>query len=213
MYCRNARVGALVASLTLTSLIPAAPTAAQPSAAGGLVNRELRPLNDLDSTVGTLLGRLLGGTNTNGIIDRVVVTADEERKLAVAVFYTNLAGRTLSGEIRGPDDLPLREFRVGPPQTLGPGSNKADLTFELADNPAEGTKLPSVTTLRFTVSDGGVSVLARSVRLPKQWQAAVPGAQYGKLAIAPVPIGAAGQLPHDDPQVVLPPLVMPTQVA
>jgi len=198
-------------SFLLALLAGSVPDYASGQNFSGLQDKELRPLTDVQSGAQSILGGLLKDTpagsllgGTTGKIDRVVVADDRERRLAVRVTCSGLAGKQLQGELRGSNRRPQREFR--PAQaTVGPESNEVELVFEVPPSVPEGTELQSP-FLYLKVLRPGLPLpeLERAFELGKRWKVGIKPENL-VIRITPQPEGAAAQLKEEEVKVVLPP--------
>ena len=176
---------------------------------GGLEGQALRPADDLESGVQSLVGTLLGATP--GVIEKVVVTDDRPQRLVVAVTYRGLAGHRLLGELRDRERHGRPELGR-PAVTLDSADGVVELVFEPAPGAPAGAQFDiAFLRLRATRVDLPVVDLERSFRLAKSFATAVDPAQL-VVRVTPRPEGAAAQLGEQPVQIALPP-AQPAQAA
>lgn len=158
-----------------------------------LVGTTLRPVEDADALIGDLIDRLTrgGSRDQRPTIDRVLVTEDGPRRIAVTVSYTGLPNARLAGEIRGRDRRSPAQIQAGPVQ-LGAAAGQAALVFERPPDAAD-FESAYLRVIAIDPQQPSTPLLARLFALSKQWEAAGT-ASSTVVRIAPVPIGTTARL-------------------
>ena len=163
----------------------------------GLEGRELLPVSDLGSEVGSLLVGLLRGEDPpQGRIFAARVEEDGPDVLRLRVHHEGLGGYRLRGRLLDEGRHQLRRV-ASEPVMMGAGSPAAELVFRLAARGGEG-KAPVSAYLLLEVLEGrrSLSVLRRTFRLPKTWSPPT-SPQDLLIEITPVAVGRARTLPRD----------------
>lgn len=160
-----------------------------------LAGTTLQPIDDGEALVGSLIDMLTGGSrDIKPAFERVVVSEDGDRRVAVTVTYSGLANLRLEGDVHGVDRRRPPQIQARP-VALTAASGEATLVFELPAALAEGATFESA-YLRLTAVDPARSlgrVLSRVYSLPKKWLA-TPDASSTVVKVTPQPIGTAARL-------------------
>ena len=173
-------------------------------ASGELQGRELTPARDLETSLDTILGQLLGGGGqppSAGRIESVVVTEDGPARLTVSITCSaGLEGRRLRGELIGRDRRTQhQQFRTAPARVEG-GAREVQISFEPVESVAAAALADSA-FLRVSV-DGGGPDLKRVFVLNKVWQGSgtpVSGSGASVVRVRPRPEPLASALPQTEP--------------
>ena len=141
----------------------------------GLEGEELSVVNDLESGIGSLLGQWLGGgKNLEGDLEKITVTADTDRRLAVRVTYSGFAGKKLWGELQDRSRRPQRELR-SEPVILEESGGEVELAFELTGGSQETNFESAYLGLNLAEPNRSVPGLVRTYLLRKKWASSSDG--------------------------------------
>jgi hypothetical protein len=159
----------------------------------GLQGRELELTRDRDSAVGSLVDKALGNSNTQGNIQRVIVTADAERRLVVTVRYAQLDGKVLWGELQDREKQPQPQI-VTNSVVLKNGTTQVELVFRLDERLPPQTVLESALLKLYIAKDLRSAASATlTYKIAKRWQMEIrPENQI--IVITPQPIEEAARL-------------------
>jgi hypothetical protein len=159
----------------------------------GLQGRELEFTRDRDSAVGSLVDKALGNSNTQGNIQRVIVTADAERRLVVTVRYAQLDGKVLWGELQDREKQPQPQI-VTNSVVLKKGTTQVELVFRLDERLPPQTVLESGLLKLYIAKDLRSAASATlTYKIAKRWQMEIrPENQI--IVITPQPIEEATRL-------------------
>ncbi len=169
----------------------------------GLQGKELSRIDDVGTLVETGLGRIFGGEKISGNITRLTVQEDSERRLALAMQYTELSGASLKGEILDSQKRVQREITFAPAGTLGQ-AQPVTLVFTLSDALPKGSEVHSA-FLKLSVSKapGKSPGLICLYALAKNWKIDLDP-QNVVLTLGLNPLNTAAQLKQNQPVIVLP---------
>jgi len=142
------------------------------------------------------LSRLFGG-RIDGRIERVTVTDDRERRLAIKVAYTGLADMRLSGEVQTSDKRTQRQIKSNA-IALTNGPAEVELVFDLDNRLPEGTTLESAFLTLSVAKINKAPGLIKVYSLPKRWQMAIRPENV-IIQIKPRAEGIAASLPATEP--------------
>lgn len=167
------------------------PPAAQSQNFSGLLDKELTVVEDLESEVAGLLGRVLGAGEQEGEIEKVVVTDDRERSLTILISLSGFAAADLHGSILDSDKEEISSIapvKVGIDST----TSEAEMVFALAENLPEGTSLESM-YVKLELTRPGRRLVGKSVLYlaQKRWQVAI-SAENVIVEVVADPLGDSG---------------------
>lgn len=164
---------------------------------GGLVNRELKPIQDVGAALADLV---LGG---KGRLERVVVTEDSERRLALKVSHAGLAGRDLTAQALDDDRKRLAGISEAKVR-LEEAAGEVVLALTLDDDAPRDAFTSGFVQLIVTRPGRAAPQLIRLYPAVKQWQRDIAPENL-VLDLALEPEGDAAALPMGTG----PPLVLP----
>ncbi len=191
----------LLAGFVIFSLLWALPANSQNYS--GLQGKELSRVDDVGTLVETGLGRIFGGEKISGNITKLTVLEDSERRLAVAMQYTELTGASLKGEILDSQRRVQREITFAAEGTLGQ-TQPMRLVFSLSDALPKGSEVRSA-FLKLSVSKaaGKSPGLVCLYALAKNWKIELDP-QNVVLTLSMDPLNTAAQLRQNQPIIVIP---------
>ncbi len=173
--------------------------------ADNLTGKTLSPSTDVQTGLQSALGSLISGT-VKGEVTQVVVSSDQDRRLAVTVSYAGFEGARMWAEVAGGDKKTQKLIRCTP-KTVTAAPGDLEFALELDPNAPENTTVKSV-YLRVCVSPAGKTSASyvKAFQLPKMWKV---GADPEKmlLTITPRPVGTTATL-GASPTYQLPPKVI-----
>lgn len=138
------------------------------------------------------LSRLFGG-KIDGRIERVTVTDDRERRLAIKVAYSGLAEMRIVGEVQSSDKRTQRQVKSNA-LSLSNGPAEVELVFDLDSRLPEGTALESAFLTLSVNKIGKTAGLIKVYALPKRWQMAIRPENL-VIQVKPRAEGSAASLP------------------
>jgi hypothetical protein len=148
----------------------------QPAAQlGALAGTELKRQGDINDAAGNLLSAVMGGDGPELKIHRVLVLEDTERRLVLRVTTENAAHASIYGRVRN-HQAQFQDQVVGYRYQLAPTSNDIDVSFQLADDVAQGATLESASLVLYLVRAGGSFArpdVVRTYLLPKRWESTI----------------------------------------
>ena len=146
-----------------------------PAQVGALTGLELQRQGDINDAAQGLLSAVMGGDGPELKIHRVLVLEDSERRLVLRVTTENAAHASIYGRVRN-HQAQFQEQVVGYRYQVAPTSNEVDVSFQLADDVAQGASLESASLVLYLVRAGGSFARPNVVRtylLPKRWESTI----------------------------------------